>query len=215
MAMLGYAFWIALHPANSYAGLVLQRETEFDEATQAYFSQRLTTTLAAIKASEIANQEVDLNLYLSAASDAYSLGNFVMAREMLEKQLIGNPINYVAWNNYAIVLEDMEDYEAAESAYLHTIQLEPGNNKYYVDYADFLLNNYPERRDDLKALIEDDLMRRGQTVWNMTSLGDWYAAGGVCDKAIDHYQVAIVLLPDNQALKDDLTSLKNTCIEVE
>jgi hypothetical protein len=49
----------------------------------------------------------------------------------------------------------------------------------------------------------------------MTSLGDWYAADGECDKAVDHYQVAVVLLPDNQALKDDMARLKSTCVEAD
>ena len=211
LALVIYGGWLTANSAQPYAGLVTERDVELDESTQAYFEQRLATTLAAIAAAEQAGDEVDLNLYLGAASDAYSLGDLITAREMLEKQLAGNSINYVAWNNYALVLEDMEDYEAAESAYRHTIELEAGVAKYFEDYADFLLDHFPARRDELKAVYENDLARRGQTVWNMTGLGDWYAVGGECGKAVDHYEVAVVLLPDNQALKDDMELLKMTC----
>lgn len=211
----GYGIWLLTNPADPYKGLVTERPIELDESTREYFEQRLATTMAAIEAAESRGEEVDLNLYLSAASDAHSLGHLATAREMLEKQLAGNPINYVAWNNYALVLEAMEDYENADEAYRKTIEIQAGVPKYYEDYADFLLEHYPERRDELKALYEDDLARRDQTVWNMTGLGDWYAEGGECDKAVDHYEVAVVLDPENQALKDDMERLEDTCVEAD
>jgi len=211
VAVAVYAIWLAVNPTDPYKGLVTERPTQMDEATREYFEQRLATTKAAIEAAEKSGQEVDLDLYLSAASDSHSLGDLVTTREMLEKQLAGNSINFVAWNNYALVLEDMEDYKNAETAFRKTLEIERGIIKYYDDYADFLLAHYPERRDDLKTLIETNLELGGQTVWNMVALGDWYAVGGECDKAVDHYEVAVVLDPTNQALKDDLTALEKSC----
>lgn len=215
LAVASYGIWLISASTDPYKGLVTQREVHIDEATREYFAQRLATTLASIEATERAGQDVDPDMYLSAASDAYSIGDLVTAREMLEKQLAVNSLNYVAWNNYSLVLEAMEDYEDADVAYQKTIELEHGIPKYYEDYANFLMAHYPERREELKALYEDDLARRGQTVWNMTGLGNWYAAAGECDKAIDHYEVALVLLPNNQALKDDFESMKNTCVEAD
>ncbi|MEK9156557.1 MAG: hypothetical protein AAB448_00225 [Patescibacteria group bacterium] len=206
-----YGIWLVANPANPYKGLVTDRPTGMDEATREYFEQRLATTMAAIEAAEASGEEVNLDFYLSAASDAYSLGDLVTTREMLEKQLEGNSINFVAWNNYALVLEDMGDYENAEVAFRKTLEIESGIEKYYVDYTDFLLAHFPERREDLKTLIETNLELGGQTVWNMVALGDWYALEGKCDKAVDHYEVAVVLEPTNQALKDDMATLKKTC----
>lgn len=211
IALAGYGAVLVARPADPYAGLVLTREVDVDEATREYFEERMQTTLAAIQAAETAGQTVDPNLFLSASADAYALGDLVTAREMLEKQLEVNPINYVAWNNYAFVLDDMGDLVKAEDAYQKTIEVEHGIQKYYADYADFLLAHFPERRDELKALYEDDLARRGQTVWNMLKLGDWYATEGECTKAIDHYKAASALEPTNQTIKDDLATLKQTC----
>ena len=213
VVLVGYAISLAVRPNDPYAGLVLFRETEMDEATREYFTQRLQTTKAAIQAAEESGAEIDLNLYLSAASDAYSLGDLVQAREMLEKQLAGNSINFVAWNNYALVLVDMKDYADAEDAFKQTLEIDSTIEKYYADYADFLVTVYPERRDDLKALVEADLARNGQTVWNMVTLADWYAEAGECDRAVSHYKVAVVLEPKSQALKDDMAALEESCIE--
>ncbi|MFZ2681935.1 MAG: tetratricopeptide repeat protein [Patescibacteria group bacterium] len=210
-----YALYLGAQSHDPYKGLVTEKLIEIDEPTREYFEQRLATTLAAIAATEAANEDVELNLYLSASSDAYLLGDLVMAREMLEKQLAGNSINYVAWNNYALVLEDMEDYENAEDAFVKTLEIQSGVQKYYADFANFLLAHFPERREDLKHLYEDDLARRGQTVWNMTGLGDWYAAGGECALAVDHYEVAVALDPNTQALKDDFEMLKTSCVATD
>lgn len=213
LAVAGYGVKLVVAPHDPYKGLVTERTVDMEEATRVYFEQRLDTTLASIEAMEKSGGTVDLNMYLSAASDAYSLGHLAIARENLEKQLAGNSINFVAWNNYALVLEDMGDYDAAEIAFKKTLEIETGIEKYFTDYADFLLNHFPERREDLKALYEKHLSLGGQTVWNMTGLGDWYAAGGECTKAVDHYKVAVTLDPETQALKDDLANLKKTCVE--
>lgn len=208
-----YAVILATQHSDPNKGLITSRPVEMDEATREYFTQRLATTKASIEAAESAGTEVDLNLYLSAASDAYSLGDLVTSREMLEKQLAGNSINYVAWNNYALVLTDMGDYEAAENAYKKTLEVEDEVEKYYIDYADFLRLHFPERRDDLKAVIEDDLAAGGQTVWNMTALAKWYVVDGACQTALDHYKVAVALSPKDQSLKDDMEAVKKTCKE--
>ncbi len=210
VGLIGYGVWLVGQPDDKYQGLVLETPIELDEATREYFEQRLAITQASIQAAMAAGEEVNLNLYLGAASDAYLLGDLVTAREMLELQLAGNAINHVAWNNYALVLETMEDYVNAELAFRRTLEVETGINKYYVDYADFLVEHFPERRDDLKAVIETNLELGGQTAWNMVALAKWYAVGGQCDKALDHYKVAVVLDPV-QALKDDMATLKQTC----
>lgn len=214
VAIAGYGIWLgASKSADPYRHLTLTREVEMDEATRAYFESRLATTKAAIAATEASGGDVDLDLYLSASSDAYSLGDLVTAREMLEKQIAGNAINYVAWNNYAIVLEAMNDLKNAEVAFQKTIELEPGSEKYYADYIAFLTIHYPGRQAEIKALYEADVAMVGQTVWNMAGLGAWYAAQKDCDQAQAHYEVAVVLAPNDQTLKDDFRTAKLTCKE--
>ncbi|MDQ5952304.1 MAG: hypothetical protein QG626_431 [Patescibacteria group bacterium] len=215
IAVVAYGASLALRNNDPYKGLVTERPVTMEDSTRVYFEDRLKTTQAAIAALEAAGETIDLNLYLSVASDAYSLGHLAIAREALELQLAGNSINYVAWNNYALVLEEMGDYVPAESAFQKTLEIESGIEKYYDDYANFLKVHFPERRDDLKALYETSIEVGGQGLWNMKGLGDWYAADGQCDKAVDHYKVAVTLDPENQALKDDMMSIKQTCVERE
>lgn len=211
--IVGYSLWLGEHGRGTDKQFTTERPSDLDDSTRIYFEQRLATTQAAIQAMLTAKQEIDPNMYLSAASDAYALGHLGTAKDLLERQLEANPINYVAWNNYALVLEDMGDYAKADDAFTKTLELERGITKYYEDYASFLLAHFPERRDDLKALYADDLARRGQTAWNMVGLGNWYAAAGECAKAIDHYDVAVTLDPNNQALKDDRARVKTACVE--
>lgn len=215
VAVAAYGVSLALRNNDPYKGLVTERSVDMEESTRVYFENRLKTTQAAIAAKEAAGEVIDLNLYLSVASDAYSLGHLAVAREALELQLAGNSINFVAWNNYALVLEEMEDYVPAEDAFQKTLEIESGIEKYYDDYANFLITHFPERRDDLKALYETSLQVGGQGIWNMRGLAVWYAADGQCDKAVDHYQVAVTLDPENQALKDDMANVKKTCQERE
>lgn len=194
-----------------YRGLTTSRQVDLDESTRAYFEQRLASTQAAIAAKQQAGEDVDLNLYLSAASDAFTLGEFVTAREMLEIQLEGNPLNHVAWNNYALILSQMGDLELATNAYKKAVELSPDYQKYWSDYADFLVQHYQDQTEDLKIWYEASIAQLGQTNWNMVGLANVYAEAGDCDRALDHYDVAVSLNPENQALKDDRAALRATC----
>jgi tetratricopeptide (TPR) repeat protein len=194
-----------------YRGLITSKQVDLDESTRAYFEQRLASTQAAIAAKQQAGEDVDLNLYLSAASDAFTLGEFVTAREMLEIQLEGNSLNHVAWNNYALILSQMGDLELATNAYKKAVELSPDYQKYWSDYADFLMQHYPDQTEDLKIWYEASIAQLGQTNWNMVGLANVYTEAGDCDRALDHYDVAVSLNPENQALKDDRAALRATC----
>jgi tetratricopeptide (TPR) repeat protein len=198
---------------NKYSGLVTQKDIDLEESARVYFEDRLATTQAAIAAAEAAGEEVDLNLYLSAAADAYAIGDLVTSRELLEKQLEANSVYTVAWNNYAIVLQDMGDYYNAQVAYQRALELDPTYAKYWDDYANFLQAHRPEDVQTLKALYESNLQLLGQTTWNMVGLAGVYAVLGDCTKGVEHYEVAAALEPNNQALQDDFKRFKDQCQE--
>lgn len=205
----GYGLWSSL--AIKTDGLVTFKEIELDEATRNYFTQRLAIDQAAIEAAKKSGGEVDLNLYLAVASDAYSLGDLVTARTALEAQLAGNALNYSAWNFYGTVLEDMTDYDGAKDAYKKAIDSQAAIEEFYRDYINLLVAHFPGSEQEVKSILELSIKERGQTTWNMVELGDWYREAGDCSQAIEHYTVAVSLSPDNQTIKDDLAELRKTC----
>lgn len=199
--------------AWKYQGLTLQSDVEMDEETRNILETRIATTQAAIDAQR-GSDDIDLNLYTNLAFDAILMGDLVLARETYEEYFERNAINYIAWNNYANVLRDMGDTEKAEEAYRKAVEL-GGMEEYYSDLIDHIRKNDPdgEREDEVKALLEQDVEENGQSSWSMVMLAQWYMDHDDCERALDHYEVAVSLLPDNETLVQEYEDAKDTCAQ--
>lgn len=206
-----YGAWYFTSAEGKYQGLATSMEVQMDEATRTYLSGRLKTTQAAVAATEQKGEEVSLNLYLSIASDAYSLGQLVTAREAIETQLKGNPAHYGAWNTYGTVLEAMGDYDKALDAYKKAIDLGAKAEEFYRDYITLFAVRYPEDRNEVKRILDLSLAERGQSAWSMVQLARWYKENGNCAQALDHYKVAVALAPANTELAKEAAEAKSSC----
>jgi Tfp pilus assembly protein PilF len=210
---LGYAAWLGFGPSAKYRGLTTHMQVDMDDATRAYAENQLKTAQASLAAAEAQGGDVDLNKYALVAHYAFILGDLVTAREALEAELKGNPLNYGAMNSYGNVLVKMGDYAKARTAFEKAIQLGGGGEpeSFYVNLVDLLLTQYPAEKDTVKTILESYVAVRGQTPWAMLQLGRWYQAAGDCTRAIDHLTVAKTLSPKNQNIADELQALRVSC----
>lgn len=208
-----YVGWLQFGPGAKYRGLTTQLDVQMDDSTRAYLELQLKTDLAAIAAAEAAGEEVNLNLYLAAASNAYSLGDLITAREAIEAQLKANPLNYGALNTYGSILEAMGDYKGARDAYEDAIDASGGKGpeKFFIDEVNLLEKYFPKEQEKIKAVLETAVVTKGQTSWNMVMLGRWYLKQADCQSAIEHFETAQKLSPNNQGIKDELQGIKESC----
>lgn len=209
----GYMFWQkeGRRFTDPYYGLVTSINVQMEDSTRTLLQQRLATAQASLAAQSSSGTDVDKQLYLVIAENEKMLGDLVASREMYEKYLDLMPTSYVAWNSYAALLELMEDYPNAEEAYKKALELLKVE-EYYRSYVEFLQLHYPERRDDIKALLDDAYKNVLQTPWTMVSLGNWFFESGDCDQGKAHYDVAIALSPENAVnLKKDQQELLSVC----
>ncbi|MBP9828100.1 hypothetical protein KBC55_03005 [Patescibacteria group bacterium] len=208
----GIAVWNYTHQ-DPYKGLVTSIEVQSDPEIVQLMEQRLATTKASIAALEARGEVVDLDLYLSVANDAMVLGDLITAREAIEKQLDGNPLNYTAWNFYGSVLELMTDYEGAEDAYLRAIYSGAAIEEFYRDYIVLLERRYPERTADRFAMLERSVEEQGATQWNMVMLGRYYKDQKDCAAMSAHYDNAERLAPENVEIANEHRDAKGACRE--
>lgn len=209
----GYVFWQkeGRRLTDPYYGLVTSINVQMEDSTRTLLQQRLATAQASLAAQTASGGEVDNQLYLVIAENEKMLGDLVASREMYELYLDLMPTSYVAWNSYAALLELMRDYPAAEAGYKKSLELLK-TEEYYRSYVEFLKLHYPERRDDVKALLDDAYKSLLQTPWTMVALGNWFFETGDCDQGKAHYDVAISLSPENATvLKKDQQELLTIC----
>ncbi len=169
------------------------------------------STEVGIAATIAKGDKPDLDLIFGVAYDAYASGDLVKARTYVEEELAGNPINYAAWNFEGTVLEAMGDYRGALTAYKKAMDSGVNVEEYYRDYVTMLEAHFPAEQAEIKAGLEKSVNDIGQTSWNMVELAHWYNANGDCQRSIDHYNVAVVLAPKDQAIKDELAGVVKQC----
>lgn len=211
-AAMGVYFLMNRDP---YKGLVTHIEVQGDEGVRTLAEQRIATTQASIQAAKDAGETVDADMYSAIASDAFILGDLVLARESLEASLELNSLNSATWSSYGYTLMLMKDYENAKTAYLRAAELTPMEQT-YRDAINLLTDFFPEEKEKVKELYEDSVDTIGQKVFNMMGLGNWYADAGDCVKAGDHFDVAISLAENadvKQQIKDEKRLALSACKE--
>ncbi|MBU4315188.1 tetratricopeptide repeat protein [Patescibacteria group bacterium] len=207
-------YWI-YNTTNPYRGLVTHMDVQSDPETVVTLQQQLSQALSSISASKQADQRPDLNLYEIAGLNAYYLGDLAQAREIYEEYFTYNSINPAAWSTYGNILYHMEDWVNAESAYRTALQLAP-MEEFYRDLIQ-VVSRDESRTSEVEAILFEYIDTIGQTQWAMVQLGTWYAQDGQCQKALDHYNVALTIAKNEggsvEAIEQDMDAIEQTCVE--
>lgn len=217
-AAVVYGAYYLSSDAFRYRGLVTSDDTEIDEGQRLYFEQQVATAQGALAAqkAEMDINDVDWDLYLSIAWNASAMGDLVTAREILEEYFTLHQTNPAAYSLYGTILSRMEDKQKAEDALRRSADLQPSEEAYRKLIAAVRDNSENGDRDqEIKDLLEEGVDKVGQTSWFMVALAEWYLGHNDCDQALDHYQVAEALLPDNEAIAADIAAAREQCRNAE
>ena len=209
LATVTYGGWHVIGPGRDlYRGLVTTADIQMTAEMRTLLEQRIKTTQASIEAQ---GKDVDLDLYILLANDASLVGDLILAREAAQAAVDGNPLNYGALNLLGTIAEDMHDYDAARSAYKAAVDQHSGVIELYRDYVILLQARWPEEQGEIKVALEKSIEDSGRNSWNMLELAHWYRKAGECDQALDHYDIAISLEPENAELRVGRNQFRDLC----
>ena len=124
------------------------------------------------------------------------------ALQFHERALELNPFDYRGWNNKAVVLQDMNQFEEAEEFYLKALKLEQNDPYIYSNLG----NLYKSLGQFLRA---EDFYRRGLELnakisFIKSNLVDCYWKMGMRQKAVDMLSKIIEDQPKNEEYLTDL-----------
>lgn len=197
------------------SNLVTYQDVDMDESTRFLFDHRIRTFRAALAAQEqyeeISGKRPNLNLYFEVASNANVLGDLALSRDYYEQLLQHNPLNYVGWNNLGNILVQMHDFDGALNSYRQSIEQLPTEEGYRDYIAVLEREETGDRNDEVLAMLEKGVARLGQNPWFMVKLAEWHLKDGNCEQAFAHYDVAIDLEPDREAIQKEYEEAKESC----
>lgn len=190
------------------------KDVEIDPVDRGLLERQIKLMESGIDAQEsLTNNKRDWEwaLYRSLGYNHKLLGQLTGAKNAYGDYLEINPLNDAVWSEYAKVLEDMGELNVAEDAYLQALEIKP-KEQYVRDLIDFWRDNYEdESSDEIKELLDIAVVEIGRTSYFMNELGQWYLAAGDCKQAIEHYEIVVDMLPDNESAKKDLAEVEEQC----
>lgn len=154
----------------------------------------------------------DLNLWLDLGNWKSILGDLAGARDAFRTATDLNQFSHLSQYDLGVVLEEMNDLAGAEKAYLKALELD-AQEQYFVKYADFLEEHYPERTADYENLLQGAVQKLGQKSWIIARLATFYEAQGRLEEAKSHLEVLIRLEPDDASIKKDLERVEKKITE--
>lgn len=216
---------------TKYNGLITQVDVEFQEGDRELLEQRIALGQETINRQRRRGEEIDLNVLFSVARDATTLGDLVLARETYEDYFQENSINPAAWQNYVAVLDQMQDYEAAEDAAKQMLDLQTTEAGVMRLVRIIEKQNIDGSRDeDIRLVLESGMDILDRTPALTVLLGRWHQDQGDCDQALALFEVAKDLREVElteagasadeidqalQAFNDDIASVESQCQQSE
>lgn len=209
---LGF-FWIwnrlpsAVDSGTEQPEILTWVDRGISEEDYAIFQTQLDALLAE-KAEVDAKGETDINLLLRLGNAYYTVGELGTAVEYYDAILKDYENDVAALENKGQALLEMRDYAGAEVTWKKAISLGAQETTYF-SLAKLMREQFPDRTDEIRPLIEGGIATYGQTQGFMVELGNWYRAEGDLDTAISHYEVAYELSGKDIAIKAVLDQLRN------
>jgi tetratricopeptide (TPR) repeat protein len=199
---------------DPYKGLTLTKEVQKDESTDHYIKNRIATEEASLAIDRASGEDPNLDMIEILAYDYNLDGDLVGAREAYEEYLEYHTINYAILANYASILTEMGDLEAAEQAYRDVIVVRKAEG-YYRSLVDVMgeSNEDGSRDEDIKEALEEGIETVGQTGYLLINLAQWYIEHDDCKRGIEHYEVANVVVPDDPGLQSDIAKARVECTD--
>ncbi len=170
---------------------------------RARFDERIVALQAEIAGKE--TQDIGLELQLGNAF--YAIGELGKAVEQYDKILATHPTDAPSLENKGQALLEMGDANGALEEWGRAIASSPFEGT-YLRMVDVLEEQFPERHDSVKILLEDAIATLGQSPALLIRLGKWHESKGELAEAISHYEIAVQLDPGNQDLIQTITRLR-------
>lgn len=137
-----------------------------------------------------------------------ALGDFEGAITAWEYANLSSPKNSLSFSNLAALYHyDLKEYDKAETNYLISISNDPDD----INTIRNLFEMYYYAIKDLtraEALLLESIENNPEAVDLYALAGSFYAEIGRNDKALEYYEKALGLNPNNQAIKKEIERLK-------
>ncbi|MEK7529857.1 MAG: hypothetical protein AAB570_02940 [Patescibacteria group bacterium] len=184
-----------LFSTPKYPGFVNEETLDLPAEVRAQWEAQYDTALSSLE-----YDPEDLSANVTLAVLELSLGRYADARERMEFVLSRNQLNAVNWTVFGDVALKMGDYEAAELAYLKSLEISV-DQQVIFKLEQVWREHLPSQTDNIEALYRDAIAAEGQKRFYLVQLAAWYEERDRLDEAASHLKVASDLEPDNEELK--------------
>lgn len=165
---------------------------------------------------KIAKNEDLAQNYFELGNIERSLGNLKEAVDAYNSSIVKQD-GALARNNIADTYAEAGDYVNAEKNYRKAIEINPSNTIYYRKLADFIYEKFPDRRVEIKNIYLEGLKNVDEThkIDVITVYARYLDNMGDYNESLRQWQQALILMPDNQSIKEEVDALNKKVSELK
>ena len=207
LGFLGYYFWSKSEPKDQFEKFFEFQivKTDLTDWEKEKFTKEFT---AAKEALRLNPDEFQTWLILSGAKKA--VGDYRGAEEIWLYVNQIRPFNSISFNNLGDLYANfLNEYDKAEEMFKIAVANSKGEeiNWIYVRslFDLYLKTNQPDKAENL---LLESLANQPDNYDLNIMLASFYRDSGQKEKALQYYQKALALKPDNEAVKKEIEALK-------
>jgi cytochrome c-type biogenesis protein CcmH/NrfG len=127
--------------------------------------------------------------------------------KLINKSIISDSGNVKAWNNLAKLYYELKNYDNALKCYSYTLRIQPDNAiaKEAISKIRSINGESKDELQDLLKLLNVD--KNNPVLW--CKMGKELLETGAIEKAIQCFQAALKIEPENIVAKDALVQIEN------
>src|SRR3989338_1481590 len=163
----------------------------------------------ATLAARVEKDPTTLDAWLRIGVIKKFFGDYEGARDAWEYASIIRPANVVSFLNLGGLYGSyLKDYPRAEKNYRQAIINNPADSSGYLELASLYRYSYKEKEGNIVPLMEEGMTASDDDLNFTIYLGGYWTEKGDTAKAIENYEKALKLDPDNKPIQAEISRLK-------
>jgi len=197
LILLGVASYPIYKNYQHKKSLIQVKDTGLTDAEKKPFEDRLAKDEQGLKDAKTDDEKY--NWLLDTGYNLYGLGRLADAEKTFNQAASLQPGKPVAYSGLFAVQVDMKDYKSASANIQKAISILPESPGLWKNYIALEIDRFNANNDQVNALYAEALNKTKSNIDVMTSYATWLEKSGDLKSALDYWQQAVLINPDNKS----------------
>jgi tetratricopeptide (TPR) repeat protein len=193
------------YPATVARNLTAESRQIYQQRLEAAQNQ-----LGELKKNNVVEAKDFFTAYMQIGAQYYGLGELAKARDYYQQALAQTPGNYNGWVALYTVTLEQGDNQTAKQAILKAAELKPNDPDIWQKYIIMMQERFGAGKEELAGMYKEALAKTNNHIDMIIAYAQFLEQQGDKQGALEQWQQAVALHPDNSAYQQELKRLQQS-----